>query len=290
MNKLIRGILTFGIAIVCTFGGVGCSFRLKPMPKTEVIVIDGLIYTRYVKTNVYHVSGDDRKNNPEIMHINPYCNGIEVRFFGERIEDSAAMSTVMFNYAPSLINVKILSLPYCMERLHGLEDSPIKEAPQKIILVRNSNGDEGFVSLHAEYYEEESYLREIYCTSLSYQGRIDALLGDNGIVYLSGECYSNEKNPYRFKICKANTAYMFNYETCPNDGYFFIDDFEYGETVENAPYEPLRDGYIFDGWYKESACVNAWDFETDTLPQALYNEEEQEIYQETKLYAKWIKK
>ena len=80
MNKLIRGILTFGIAIVCTFGGVGCSFRLKPMPKTEVIVIDGLIYTRYVKTNVYHVSGDDRKNNPEIMHINPYCNGIEVRF------------------------------------------------------------------------------------------------------------------------------------------------------------------------------------------------------------------
>ena len=83
---------------------------------------------------------------------------------------------------------------------------------------------------------------------------------------------------------------MFNYETCPNDGYFFIDDFEYGETVENTPYEPLRDGYIFDGWYKESACVNAWDFETDTLPQALYNEEEQEIYQETKLYAKWIKK
>ncbi len=195
----------------------------------------------------------------------------------------------MFNYAPSLINVKTLSLPYCMERLHKLEDSPMKEAPQKIILVRNSDSDEGFVSLHAEYYEDESYLREIYCSSLSYQRRVDALLGDNGIAYPSGECYSNEENPYRFKICKANTAYMFNYEACPNDGYFFIDDFEYGEKAEIAPYKPLRSGYTFGGWYKESACINAWDFETDTLPQALYNEEEQEIYQETKLYAKWIK-
>ena len=82
---------------------------------------------------------------------------------------------------------------------------------------------------------------------------------------------------------------MFNYENCPNDGYFFINDFEYGATIENTPYEPIRDGYTFGGWYKESECINAWNFETETLPQSQYDEQEREIYQETKLYAKWIK-
>ena len=52
---------------------------------------------------------------------------------------------------------------------------------------------------------------------------------------------------------------------------------------------PERDGYAFDGWYKESECVNIWDFETDALPQARVDDQGQEIYQETKLYAKWIK-
>ena len=52
---------------------------------------------------------------------------------------------------------------------------------------------------------------------------------------------------------------------------------------------PERDGYAFDGWYKESDCINEWDFETDALPQAQVDDQGQEIYQETKLYAKWIK-
>ena len=88
----------------------------------------------------------------------------------------------------------------------------------------------------------------------------------------------------------ANTAYMFNYENCPNGGYFFINNFEYGTTIENTPYVPLRNGYTFSGWYKEPECINAWDFEVDILPQAQYGEEGYEVYQETKLYAKWIKK
>lgn len=87
----------------------------------------------------------------------------------------------------------------------------------------------------------------------------------------------------------ANVSYYYNYETAPNDGYYWIDNCAYGEKIEYIPENPLRDGYIFGGWYKESECVNVWDFETDRLPETQYNEEEQEIYQETKLYAKWIK-
>ena len=63
----------------------------------------------------------------------------------------------------------------------------------------------------------------------------------------------------------------------------------YGEKIENTPYEPMREGYTFGGWYKEAECINVWNFEQDTLPETLYNENNEEVYQETKLYAKWIK-
>ena len=51
----------------------------------------------------------------------------------------------------------------------------------------------------------------------------------------------------------------------------------------------MREGYEFDGWYKESECINAWDYEADALPEVQIDEEGQEVYQETRLYAKWIK-
>lgn len=44
------------------------------------------------------------------------------------------------------------------------------------------------------------------------------------------------------------------------------------------PADPTADGYRFDGWYKEAACVNAWRFDTDTVQADLT------------LYAKWTKK
>ena len=289
MNRVVKKIVFLEIILVCLCGTIGCTLKPDPRKGEELLEYNGFSYTRYVKSNNYYLTGDQGENNPEIMHINPYVNGDEVRYFGEAINDSAAMSTRMFSYAPSLINVEILSIPYCMERYNMLEDYPIKEAPQKIILVRNSNSDEGFVALHDEYYEDENYLREIYCSSISYDGRVSLLMVDNGVQYPNGECYFNLQNGYRFKICKANTAYMFNYENCPNDGYFFINDFEYGTTIEDSPYVPLREGYVFDGWHKEPECINIWDFDTDSLPEAQYNEGGIALYQETKLYAKWRK-
>ena len=34
------------------------------------------------------------------------------------------------------------------------------------------------------------------------------------------------------------------------------------------PADPTRSGYIFGGWYKEAACTNRWDFDTDTVTAA----------------------
>jgi uncharacterized repeat protein (TIGR02543 family) len=43
------------------------------------------------------------------------------------------------------------------------------------------------------------------------------------------------------------------------------------------PKDPAREGYLFDGWYKESAKTTPWNFATDTVTA------------DTTLYAKWTK-
>ena len=47
-----------------------------------------------------------------------------------------------------------------------------------------------------------------------------------------------------------------------------------GDTV-NAPDDPTLSGNTFGGWYKEAACTNAWDFDSDTVTV------------DTILYAQW---
>lgn len=87
----------------------------------------------------------------------------------------------------------------------------------------------------------------------------------------------------------ANVSYMFNYEDSPNHGYYWIDDYDYGTKITYIPENPTRVGYIFDGWYKEEECINKWDFDVDILPDALCDNHERVLFQETILYAKWIK-
>lgn len=89
-------------------------------------------------------------------------------------------------------------------------------------------------------------------------------------------------------VNRANTSYLFNYDNAPNEGYFFINNFDNGVLIQPTPYEPRRNGYVFDGWYKEPECVSIWDFDKDALPEQKTDEEGKEVYQETQLYAKWI--
>ena len=52
-----------------------------------------------------------------------------------------------------------------------------------------------------------------------------------------------------------------------------VTDLSYGDKL-TKPETPVKDGYTFAGWYKDSACTQAWDFETG-IPGSMT------------LYAKW---
>ena len=111
--------------------------------------------------------------------------------------------------------------------------------------------------------------------------------------YYTNLAYLNELNNHsRLFIGRANVSYFYNFEIEENYGYYWIDDYDYGNRIEFIPPEPEREGYTFGGWYKEPECINEWDFETDVLPEERteINEEGEEevVYQETKLYAKWL--
>lgn len=55
-----------------------------------------------------------------------------------------------------------------------------------------------------------------------------------------------------------------------------ITDIQSGELIQK-PADPTAQGYRFDGWYKDSSCSTAWNFNTD------------KVTADTTLYAKWIK-
>ncbi len=293
----LKKLITLGLSALLLIGSIGFTSCGK-RNQTLVFEKDGLVYEYDTLPDIYYIRDDKEENNPKVWHINPYYEGHEVAYFG--VYYGGAWQGGSF-FAPSLLNVEELSLPYCMKPKEALSSDAVKHCPTKVIIVENTQKLSYFIGAHDEYYKsDETYMREIYCTAISYDNRVQYLLAtksegwiESTKEYPNGEYHFHEEGrayvTRHFKICKANTSYMFNYDDAPNDGYFFIQDFEYGETIEDTPYIPLREGYIFGGWYKEEECINKWNFEKDTLPQTLYNENGEEVYQETKLYAKWTK-
>ena len=86
----------------------------------------------------------------------------------------------------------------------------------------------------------------------------------------------------------SNVSYHYNYPYAPNQGYYWLDDYDYGEKISIIPPVPTREGYTFGGWYKETECINEWIFDVDTLPEISYDDKNEVVFQETELYAKWI--
>ena len=84
-----------------------------------------------------------------------------------------------------------------------------------------------------------------------------------------------------------NIAFMLNYEEAPNEGYYYTATKLYSGKIKK-PIAPGRYGYKLTGWYKDEACTEEWDFETDEIT-VLFDEDGRRVYEVIKLYAKWEK-
>ena len=100
------------------------------------------------------------------------------------------------------------------------------------------------------------------------------------------QCFSLEPHKVGsvYHEIAANVVYMYNYTGAKNKGYYFIDNYEL-ETIKYIPEDPVREGYEFGGWYKESECIHQWDFERDIVP---YTTNKNGETNRVLLYAKWI--
>ena len=119
-----------------------------------------------------------------------------------------------------------------------------------------------------------------YCGEIIDLGALDS--GRRIQIYVSTEKYALFEavlsKYFSGSLLKANVSYYLNYD---ENNYYYIDYYENDEKILYMPPEPQRDGYSFGGWFKESDCVNQWNFDTDTLQ---ITEEGQDV----KLYAKWV--
>lgn len=133
-------------------------------------------------------------------------------------------------------------------------------------------------------------LKIFYCGELIDLNCLDAQYRDTEI-YVPAEKYDLFKNVLSEKyfggsLLKANVSYHLNYN---ENNYYYIDYYENGEKILYIPPIPQRDGYTFAGWYKEEACINKCDFDIDVYEEQ-YDENGQLIFNELKLYAKWVEK
>ena len=108
-----------------------------------------------------------------------------------------------------------------------------------------------------------------------------------------GEDYNFERDINCLR--PANVEFHWNYENSPQEDYYWIDDIEDGELIEEIPPIPEREGFIFGGWYTEKECVSEFSFSTPISKMDINWEEllnsRQQVPDEyvTSLYAKWIK-
>lgn len=62
-------------------------------------------------------------------------------------------------------------------------------------------------------------------------------------------------------LLSANIIFLNNYSAEVNGGYYRLDNIVPGEKISKPP-NPERTGYEFVGWFTESSCINAWDFDS----------------------------
>ena len=205
------------------------------------------------------VSLTDLGKSQDYIIIPAYVNGHKVEVAGVGLHSN------------NIGNVKKV---FISQEINTWEYDTLQEDGVKTFILSNYIGDDD-----SEYHY--LYVSSWLYNNLNYGNQGETVLEDNKLSYYKAMWFYNYVNV-------ANVSYPYNYENSPNEGYYWIDDYNYGEKIIIIPPEPVRDGYIFDGWYKEPECQNKWLFDIDVLPEISYDENGDVVYNETELYAKWV--
>ena len=282
MIAVILSVISI-VGVCCMFSG--CQTEAERAEANSFT--DGYFKYYYIKqTDSYAIVGDGDVPYPETLVIPAYYNGKEVTDVYYYVSTGLMFGKYL---GPSLLGVETVWFPYTFfsastfftfvneyYNLASLYGENELGSPKKYFFVETEH-----MTRLSSIPKGGSYPKELYFTSLYYKSFVYDTTDKYDYIYE----WKDGTGCYQI----ANTSYMFNYEGAPNDGYFFINDFERGGLIEDTPYEPQREGYTFGGWYKEPECINKWDFVQDKLPEATYDEAGYVTdFVETKLYAAWI--
>jgi uncharacterized repeat protein (TIGR02543 family) len=88
--------------------------------------------------------------------------------------------------------------------------------------------------------------------------------------------YARDFDEEEIRGIEPNIKYYYNYDESPNEDLYWR-DYVVEDGLYLAPEIPVRDGYIFGGWYTDNDCTQEWDNVLPTTPEEL-----------VELYARWI--
>lgn len=247
-NKLISMIFIFITCLFCN----GCDTRERFNP----IESGDFIYTTWFC--------DDG-----------YCKIIGLTSEGKEKD------TLVF---PSMIDgLKVLTI--------GAKDGMISSEQITITKAKNIYFPAGYIQPQSIKYDYNDniddiniYIGESYGVSWTSAYYGDAIENSqiNFNIFVSDNYYTqyptiSDKNNINEK--RGNICYYLDEETT-----YFVDYVNEGK-VNVIPPAPYKDGYEFEGWYKDLDCLIPFDFDIDIVVSNLNSEEDH--FNEIKIYAKW---
>ncbi|MBQ7339905.1 MAG: InlB B-repeat-containing protein [Clostridia bacterium] len=298
--KKILSIILVILTLSTTIFSSSCSYNVLTKEEVEALFeTDGMfnycmitekLSQEKANENYYVLCDQKQEILPKIVYVPAYFNKKII----SRISLDSSNLDLIKNYGnwrpvwkPTFYGVETLHIP-CTISLYAEE---LFSEVKTIFLTANNIEDFSFRSFYSYENCQKIFLTrkafDIFSETIN--GNVDERKITNEYQITNSRFILEYFINTQIVFQKANTTFYFNYEESLNEDIFFINDFERGEKIENTPYEPIREGYKFKGWYKEPECVNAWNFEEDRLPAPEYYENGELKYVETCLYAKWEK-
>lgn len=156
----------------------------------------------------------------------------------------------------------------------------------KIVMKTHTNKSKGAGTIKIDIGEGNlysgNYIKSFSTSYSDYEFDVKAL---KNVDYMFGDISIVMSCTVNSLYCQSYTIYYFEGE--PTKSYpvtFYDGEAELTDLACNVeengkitkPADPVKEGYIFDAWYKESTFDNKWDFENDIVAA------------DTKLYAKFL--